>query len=148
MKRFLIPLIVGAGVALLPSIASAAPVCTSVNKGGASADRKLVVSACRDYSGHGHREYAVLYIGRTSTRATSCTVSISTVEVDGSGRPVHWTGAMQPRCEDALRRNLSIRYWGIVETPHFSLRAKTVACLFLNGRKVGSCVYSPALSYL
>jgi hypothetical protein len=112
------------------------------------ADRKLVVSSCRDYSGSGHREYAVLYIGRTSTRARLCDVSISTVEVNDAGAPVHWTsGYPLIPCENALRRNLSLRHWGELETPHVSLRAKTVACLFLDGRKVGSCVYSPALTY-
>jgi hypothetical protein len=150
MKRLLFTLVVAASAtALAPSAASAAPVCTSVNKGGPTADRKLVVSACRDYAYDGHREYAVLYIGRSATAAHSCEVSLSTVEVGENGAPVHWTNGTTQRCEESLRvRNTSIRYWSpIVETPHRWYRAKTVACLLLNNRKVGSCVYSPELIY-
>jgi hypothetical protein len=149
MKRLLVTLVVAAGaVALLPSAASAAPVCTSVNKGGTTADRKLVVSSCRDWTGVAdHREYAVLYIGRTSTAAGSCMVSLNTVEIDEAWVARWWTPGLEIPCNDALRRNLSLRYWGDAEYGHFTFMARTVACLFLNGRKVGGCVYSPVMWY-
>jgi hypothetical protein len=148
MKRFILT-IAGAATAaaLIPATASAAPVCTSVNKGGATAERKIVVSSCRDYSGLRHREYGVLYIGSASTRATDCKLYLSTVEVAPNGAPVHWQLATERYCHSALRSNTSIRYWGIDADGYYSDYAKTVACLYLDGRKLGSCVYSPALRY-
>jgi hypothetical protein len=148
MKRLLITIVAAsAAAALLPSAASAAPVCTSVNKGGAAANQKIVVSSCRDYSGYNHREYAVLYIGSASTRAGLCQVSTSTVEVHRNGAPAHWTPGAVQGCNDVLRQNRSVRKWGALEFPHVTLQAKTVTCLFFDLRKVGSCVYSPTLSY-
>jgi hypothetical protein len=150
MKRLLCTLMLAGGAAaLLPTAAAAAPACTSVNKGAATADRKLVVSACRDYAFDGHREFAAIYVGRSSTAARTCTIRISTVEVNAAGRPGHWTVGTQQPCVNALAaRNRSHRYWSYVENLHSLLWARTVACLYLDNRKVGSCVYSPALEYL
>jgi hypothetical protein len=67
------------------------------------------------------------------------------VFVDPLGRPVRWTGYTERRCEDALRKNVSKRYWGTDEETHDLEHGKTVACLYLGGRKLGSCVYSPTL---
>lgn len=148
MKRLLFTIAaLGAAAVLLPSAASAAPVCTSVNKGGAAANKKIVVSSCRDDAGSWHREYAVLYIGSASTRAAFCQVSTSTVEVYSNGAAAHWTPGVVQGCNDVLRQNRSVRKWGSLEAPHVTLRAKTVTCLFFDFRKLGSCVYSPALNY-
>jgi hypothetical protein len=149
MKRLLFTIIAAATAAmLLPSAASAAPVCTSVNKGGAAANKKIVVSSCRDfYSSFQHREYAVLYIGSASTRAAECHVAISTVEVHPNGAPALWRSGGFYGCNDVLRQNQSVRKWGTITIPYVTQQAKTVACLYLDGHKLGSCVYSPALSY-
>jgi hypothetical protein len=96
----------------------------------------------------GHREFAALYVGRAATAARSCTITISTVEVKAADRPGHWTLGTRRPCTNALRaRNRSHRYWGYVETLRSLLWARTVTCLHLDNRKIGSCVYSPALEY-
>jgi hypothetical protein len=64
-----------------------------------------------------------------------------------NGAPLRWTPGRTQSCDSALRANRSERFWGDLEVAQYSKLGKTVACLFLDHRKLGSCVYSPALAH-
>jgi hypothetical protein len=132
-----------AAAAIAPPPASAAVTCSypGVTAWGSGSSR-IEIHACRGAVPVGmQREYGLLHIGATATRATSCTFTFDSYFMNGPGSTIRWPeSSFGGSCTSALRRGWRIPFWGRVTWASHD-HGQTRFCVRIGGN-AARCAYS------